>query len=222
MGHIRLMLITALLLCHMSINAEDNVGEDEITRNSIAVEMALTSDDTWSVEVGYRFRLLHFLSAGVSLGYWKTYTEPNVPNGSNWYVSDEDRKISNFYLRPNIMFITPKLFSIRDCIFHLYANPGLMLNIPYAKADIDIIEPNGAVLYNDKATNHKGKWCAFDIGCGIMFGTDDVNFSIGYQFSTIDVYGMHRDLSYKGKSFADFYPKRKYQYGAVIGISYNF
>ena len=62
MGHIRLMLITALLLCHMSINAEDNVGEDEITRNSIAVEMALTSDDTWSVEVGYRFRLLHFLT----------------------------------------------------------------------------------------------------------------------------------------------------------------
>lgn len=55
-----------------------------------------------------------------------------------------------------------------------------------------------------------------------MFGMDNINITIGYQFSTIDVYGMHRNLSYKGTRFEDFYPKRKYQYGAVIGISYGF
>ena len=39
------------------------------------------------------------------------------------------------------MLITPKLFGIRYCKFGLYANPGVMLNIPNAKADIDIVEP---------------------------------------------------------------------------------
>ena len=54
---------------------------------------------------------------------------------------DDYRKVSNFYLRPNVMLTTPKLFGIRYCKFGLYANPGVMLNIPNAKADIDIVEP---------------------------------------------------------------------------------
>ena len=85
-----------------------------------------------------------------------------------------------------------------------------------------MLSPNGVVLYHDGVSNNKGKWCAFDVSCVFMFAMDKINITIGYQFSTIDVYGMHRNLSYKGTRFEDFYPKRKYQYGAVIGISYGF
>lgn len=130
-------LISLSLLC-CTMYAEDK-GK-QIKRNNVAVEMALTSDDTYSLESGYRFNLLHSLSAGVSLGYWKTFTE-HFPHGQNWCVSDDYRKMSNFYLRPNVMLTTPKLFGIRYCKFGLYANPGVMLNIPNAKADIDIVEP---------------------------------------------------------------------------------
>ena len=136
-GDTKVWLISLSLLC-CTMYAEDK-GK-QIKRNNVAVEMALTSDDTYSLESGYRFNLLHSLSAGVSLGYWKTFTE-HFPHGQNWCFSDDYRKVSNFYLRPNVMLTTPKLFGIRYCKFGLYANPGVMLNIPNAKADIDIVEP---------------------------------------------------------------------------------
>lgn len=217
----KLAIVFLFMLLTITVSAQD----DKPKRHSVSMEGAITSDITWNWEISYRYKFLNILSAGIGAGMWKQMQEDGLPSGDDWILDDDDSKMSNFYLRPNIMITTPKLFAIRDCEFSLFANPGLMMNIPYASSTVDILtfEGNvGHVTDYKHINNHKGKWAAFDIRAGIRFGTDDVHFLLGYQFSTLDIYGMQRDMTFDHQKFDEFYPKRKPQHAAVLEIAIDF
>lgn len=225
----KLLVATAfavsLVFFPISSMAQDETGSGKMPRNMVAMEGALTSDYTWSWELSYRYRLLGFLSAGASVGYWKQWTDETEPSGDEWIVDDDSRKIDNFYLRPNVMLVTPKLLGIKDWRFSLYANPGVMMNIPYGSATIDVLAFDGNVGHvaeYKKVSTHNGDWAAFDCRFGLSIGQDDASILIGYQFSTLDIYGMHRNLSYLGHSFNDFYPAKKLQHSFVLEVNISF
>lgn len=155
------------------------------------------------------------------MGYWKLWTDENVPSGDSWIV-DDSRKVDNFYLRPNLLLLSPKLFGIKDWRFSLWANPGLMKNIPYASATIDVISFEGDVGHvaeYKSVSSHHGDWAAFDCRFGISIVQDNANVLIGYQLSTLDIYSLHCNLTYRGQSFGDFYPDKKLQHSLVIEIN---
>lgn len=217
------IIIAAIILFPLPSMAQDEA--DKPSHHTFALGGGLTSDYTWSLEMTYRYRFLSFLSAGASVGYWKQWTDETVPSGDEWIVDDDDSKIDNFYLRPNLLLVSPKLFGIKDWRFSLWANPGLMMNIPYASATIDVLafEGNvGHVAEYKTVRTHHGDWAAFDCRFGLSIGQDNASILIGYQLSTLDIYSLHRNLSYQGQSFGQFYPDKKLQHSFVIEINYVF
>lgn len=218
-------MVCLLTLFTATAFAQGEKAKDKPTRHSVAMEGAITSDITWNVEFSYRYKFLSVMSAGASVGMWKQMQEDGLPSGDGWIVDDDDSRMTNFYIRPNIMVTTPKLFGIKDWEFSLFANPGLMMNIPYSKSTIDIITFEGYaghVTDYKSVSSHKGDWAAFDIRTGIRFGSDDVHFLLGYQFSTLDIYGLNRNMTFDHQKFDDFYPKRKPQHAAFLEIAIDF
>lgn len=220
-----LMLSATAAFAQETTNTQVTKAQDKPTRHSIAMEGALTSDETWNLELSYRYKFLSFLSAGAGIGMWKQFAYDGLPSGNGWCIDDDDEKISNFYVRPNVMLTTPKLFGIRNMEFSLFANPGCMMNIPYSRATVDIITYEGnaghVTDYHD-VSSHKGDWAAFDLRTGIRFGSDDVHILIGYQFSTLDIYGLNRNMEFDHQRFDEFYPKKKPQHAAFIEITGDF
>lgn len=217
-------MICLLMLFSISTYAQEG-DNAKSTRHSASMEGAITSDITWNLEFSYRYKILRILSAGMGIGMWKQMQEDGLPSGENWIVDDDDQKMTNFYIRPNVMVMTPKLFGIKDWEFSVFANPGFMMNIPYVNSTIDILtfEGNvGHVTDYKSVSSHKGDWAAFDIRTGIRFGSDDIHFLLGYQFSTLDIYGLNRNMSFDGQKFDEFYPKKKMQHSAFLEISIDF
>lgn len=192
----------------------------ESSCHSVSLSGGLTFDDTWKVELSYRFTPFRYTGIGIGIGYWSQYGNEDIPHETMiWTVNKDTKDIGDFYLRPNIMFYTPSLFHIRDCYFAIFANPGAILNIPYGNANIDLIDNTGVVTGSDNVHNSHGKWSAFDLRFGLRFGTEDTHFFIGYELSTMDVYGMYRRMEYRNVKFNDFYPHCKNQKGLIFDIS---
>lgn len=217
--------ILLVLLCLLSsaatclAKAGEDLGQD-YSHHSVSLTGGITFDDTWKVELSYRFAPFKYVGMGVGVGYWRQYGNDNVPYElMTWTVNDESKNIGDFYLRPNVMVCTPDFFHIRDCGFSIFLNPGAILNIPYGNANLDLIDATGVVTGSDNVHNSHGRWAAFDCRFGLRFGTDDAHFFLGYELSTMDVYGMYRPMTYRGVKFNDFYPSRKTQNGIVLEIS---
>lgn len=97
-----------------------------------------------------------------------------------------------------------------------------MMNIPYNNVSIALLDKYGIERDFVNISTNKGEWYAFDGKIGINFGDDNISFSIGYLYSTLDVFAMRRQLVYDNKHFNDFYPKRKNMYGGFLSINYCF
>lgn len=211
-------LILMLFLFPLTVSSGGK--EDDFGRHCLGMSGALTSSDTWQVDLSYHFMLTRNIGVGAALGSWKQYFIDGFPSGPGWEIDSEDEKISNFYLRPSVLLVSPRLFSLGLWNFALRAEPGVMMNVPYQGVCIDILEDYHTVDYKHISTS-RGQWCAFECKAGIeanfMYGT----ISAGYMFSTLDIYGISRNLHYNGVSFGDFYPKAGVIHGAYLSLSFN-
>ena len=214
----RKLLFVVFIISPLIICAKDL--EDK-TLHRLGFNGALTSSDTWQLEFSYHYMLFNnCVGIGGSVGSWKVYYEDGWASGSNWNIDDDDNKPSNFYLRPSVLLKTPA-WKYRACAWSIFAEPGVMLNIPYQRVCIERTQNWPCIDYEYISTN-KGQWLALDLRIGVSLDVGPCGISAGYMMSNLDVYSQYRHLSYNGISFEKFYPKKLFMQGAYISCSYNF
>lgn len=192
----------------------------ERLHNRVGFNGALTSSDSWQLEFSYHYMFNRCIGLGGSAGAWKVYYEDGWASGRNWEIDSDDNKPSNLYLRPSLVLKTPAI-KRGECSWSLFAEPGVMLNVPYQRVCVNAT-PEWPRIDYDYISTHRGQWLAFDLRLGISLDVEDCGISVGYMMSDLDVYSQYRHLSYKGTSFRTFYPRKPFMQGGYISLSYNF
>lgn len=138
--------------------------------------------------------LSKYVGLGGAFGYWTNYCEDGWASGSDWNIGEDDSKPSNLYLRPSVVLKSPGI-RCKETIWSLYAEPGIMLNVPYRRVCIEKIANWPHIDYDYISTN-KGQWFALDIRVGINAEIGPCGLSAGYMMSNLDIYSQYRHLSY--------------------------
>lgn len=211
------LLFVGFMISPLIIFAKD--VEDKM-HHRFGFNGALTSSCVWHLEFSYHYMLNRCIGAGASVGSWKVYFEEGWASGRNWNIDEDDNKPWNFYLRPSLLLKSPAL-KFRACEWSVFAEPGVMLNIPYQRVCIESRTSLTAIDY-DYISTTKGQWLAFDLRIGVSLDVGPCGVSAGYVMSNHDVYSQYRHLSYNGISFKDFYPAMPFMQGAYISLSYTY
>ncbi len=212
---ILLILLISATICRAEVN-DSGWG-----RHRAAITGMLTSGDTWQLESGYHFMLCRYMGVGASIGLWEQIMSDGYPSGTGWHVDENSEKVHNLYLRPSLLFQSPVFLKIRDAGISVTAEPGIMMNIPYCSAGIDIVDGFQTVDYTTVSTTN-GQWCGVDLRVGINVNVYRFNFSIGYLMSNFDILSMPRHLRYNGIRFSEFYPTKPFMQGAYAAVSASF
>ncbi len=213
--------IVLAILAVLFLRAEGKVDSNfEFTHNRASISGMLTSSDSWQLEFGYHYMFNKYVGIGGGLGGWKVYYEQGFASGSNWQIESDDNKPWSMYLRPSLLLKSPGV-KVRQVDIGIFAEPGVMMNMPYAKVWIQ--QTTTWPMYESKSVStSRGQWCAMDLRAGLYVNFGPCGISAGYLMSNFDVYSQYRHLSYKGISFSKFYPKRSFLQGAYLTLSYYF
>lgn len=211
-----IILLSIIFICDFAYAKQF----EDLTHNRAYISGMLTSSDSWQVDLGYHYMIFPYLGVGGGIGWWSNYYVEGYASGSNWSISSDDEKPWNMYIRPSIVFKTPAL-KIKEVYIGGYAEPGIMMNIPYHSVYIDNTSKWPNTEYEKISTN-KGQWGAFDARIGVYINMGSCGLSLGYMMSNLDIYSQRRHLSYNGVSFSKFYPKKSFMQGAFLTASYYF
>lgn len=211
------LLLIIIIINSMLFRSE---ASDEAGHNRVAFSGTLTSSDTYSIEASYHYMFCRYFGVGGAFGHWANYFDDGWASGSNWNIDDDDNKPSNLYLKPSVVLKTPAL-TCRASSWSLFAEPGVMLNVPYQRVCIEST-PNWHAIEYDYVSTNKGQWLAFDLRVGVDLQIGPGGLSAGYIMSNLNIYSQYRHLSYKGVSFRDFYPNKPFMQGAFLSLYYIF
>lgn len=215
--------LIGLFILLMTIPAlAQNKNEDnfEFSHNRVSFSAMLTSSDSYQLEASYHYMLNHYIGLGGAFGYWSVWYEDGWAAEKDWEIESDDNKPYNLYLRPSVVLKTPTL-KIKMVDIGMYAEPGMMINIPYAS--VNIRQYTYWPDYNLKHTStSRGQWFAVDLRLGVFVNFGSCGFSAGYTMSNFDVYSQYRHLSYQGIPFSKYYSKKSFMQGAFLTASYYF
>lgn len=193
---------------------------EALTHNRAYISGMLTSSDSWQVDLGYHYMILPYLGIGGGIGWWGNYYVDGYASGNNWHIASDDEKPWNMYIRPSIILKTPAL-KIKGIYVGGYAEPGVMMNIPYHSVYVESTS-NWPRIENNKISTNKGQWCAVDTRIGLYLNVGPCGVCVGYLMSNFDIYSQRRHLFYKGAPFSKFYPQKTFMQGAYLTASYYF
>lgn len=215
-------LLAFLIIFAFSLQAKnaDDDSNFEFSNNRASISGLLTSSDSWQLEYGYHYMFNKYIGVGGSIGWWSVYYVVGYASGNNWDLDSDDEKPWNMYMRPSIILKTPTL-RLGQVDLGLYAEPGVMMNVPYSMAWIHQYT-HWPEYENKKVSTNKGQWCAVDLRVGVAVNFGPCGFSAGYMMSNFDVYSQRRHLSYDGVPFSKFYPTKSFLQGAYLTASYYF
>ncbi|MDE6327799.1 MAG: hypothetical protein K2L91_04650 [Duncaniella sp.] len=220
----RLLLISILTIC-VSVSAVAgsgfNHGDEKASRFRIGMNLQFTSHSSWQIDFGCHYMLSPYVGLGGSVGGWRQFRSPISPEGPNWWVLRSDRHPSNVFLRPSVLLMTGELIRIGKAGFGLTACPGVQLNVPHQRVTIEIAN-NWDYTDNVKVSTTKGEWIAVDCRAGLYMHAGPVYLQAGYVASSLNIYGMYRNLEYNHVSFKEFYPHSSWLQGGYVTVSYNF
>ncbi|MDE5644331.1 MAG: hypothetical protein K2I45_01665 [Muribaculaceae bacterium] len=199
---------------------------EDLTHHRASISGLLTSSDTWQVDLAYHYMIFPYFGAGGGIGGWDNYFGEGHASGTNWHISSDDENPWNIYLRPSIVLRSPAL-EIKQVYLGIYAEPGVMLNIPYHSVYIEQTvhtdhTANLTVSESKKISTSNGQWCALDLRAGVYANVGPCEISAGYVISNYDIYSQRRHLNYNGVSFSRFYPRKSLMQGAYLTLSYYF
>ncbi len=214
------LLLSGILGCIVCLAEVSGRDDDPTGKHRFGLNGALTSSDTWQTEMEYHYMFLPYIGVGGSFGMWKQYYYDGLPGGSDWWLIDDDEYISNLYLRPSLVLISPALLKIRDAKIKLLAEPGIMMNVPYQCVGIDIYENGVPVDYVTRSSS-KGQWCAIDCRAGVNVTIGPINITAGYLISNFNIYGISRNIEFRGEKFSKYYPNKRYLQGAFLSLTCN-
>lgn len=219
--NLRILLLTLTLLLFFQSHANHNTDKEDIRPHFTSASAELFSVDTWKLEASYHWFPIKYIGIGGGLGVWKQYTENGVPCTKEWSVDDNSNKMCNVYLMPSLLLKSPSFVKSESVQLGLMNETGFMMNIPYRKVEVEKRTSFNKFVY-DEVSCHKGRWHAFNVRTGVYLNIDAFSIFLGYVFSNLDIYGMHRNMQYQGVQFNQFYPKRKNTNGAFMMIGYSF
>lgn len=234
--YILIVILTAML------SAAKAQTKDE---NAVATFTAgLNSNEAYELELSLHYCPRPYIGIGLGIGYYKQLSGDNGPyvddrkSKTSWYIDDDADTITNFYLRPSLLFTTPYLLHIKECQFKLYAEPGLIMQIPYeslyisqTKYSDEYYDKKGngrgyywmnAPVHYQRVHSHGGAWCFWNIRGGIRMDVDQCSLALGVSVSDLDIYALRRTMIYNGIKLASYYPKRENTYTLYIALSYVF
>lgn len=185
------------------------------------MNLQFTSHSSWQIDFGCHYMLSPYVGLGGSVGGWRQFRSPISPEGPNWWVLRSDRHPSNVFLRPSVLLMTGELIRIGKVGFGLTACPGVQLNVPHQRVAIEIAN-NWDYTDNVKVSTTKGEWIAVDCRAGLYMHAGPVYLQAGYVASSLNIYGMYRNLEYNHVSFKEFYPHSSWLQGGYVTVSYNF
>ncbi len=221
MNTTKLYLIILLCAFVSPFNANGKPWDDEFSHNRFAMSGTLTSSDSYSLDLSYHYMPWPCLGLGGGIGYWKNIYVEGWASGPTWNIDEDDEKPSNLYLRPSIVLKTPGL-RIRAVRWSLYAEPGLIVNVPYQRVCINRCVHWPMTWHSEYVSTTRGQWLATDIRLGLCLEIGRGAISAGYMMSNLDIYSQYRHLSYNGIPFSKFYPTKSFMQGAYMTISVNF
>ena len=224
MGNSLVRMVSTIVFAIITLsvcNAEEKKDSNfEFSNNRGSFSGTLTSSCSWQLEGGYHYMLCRYVGVGASVGLWKVYFEEGHAHGDDWEMDWDYNKPENFYLRPSVILKTPAI-KIKKVDLGLYAEPGVMLNVPYAQ--VWVSQKIDWHRYEDKRVwTNGGQWFAADLRIGLYLNIGPCGLSAGYLMSNHDVYSQYRSMSYRGISFKRFYPKKPFMQGAYLALSYYF
>src|SRR3712207_1350819 len=119
----RAMAGMLLMLLPMALMAEEKA--EKLLFNLSA---GIATNFDYNIEVSAYYRPMQWAGVGVGIGYLQRGTNQSPwPSGQHWEIDDDERKLANIYLRPSLLFTSPKLLRIKACSFYLFAEPGLVM-----------------------------------------------------------------------------------------------
>lgn len=210
-------IFALLILASASVAWAQN---EEVTHRRVSATGTLASSDVYSIEGAFHYMFFPYLGVGGAFGYWANYFDDGWASGRGWHIDDDDNKPSNLYLRPSLILKTPSV-RIKATHWSLYAEPSVMLNIPYQRVCIEKTDHWHVVDY-DYISTGKGQWFAAELRVGLSAQIGPCGITAGYLMSNFDIYSQYRHLKYHGESFEKFYPRKSFMQGAFLSLSYDF
>ena len=212
------ILLTGLLIAGLLTGQV--ASAEEFGHNRVAFSGSLASWYTYSLELSYHYMFFDYIGVGGAVGNWKNWYEDGWASGTGWHIDSDDNEPSNLYLRPSLVLISPGI-KYKDCTWSLFAEPSVMLNIPYQRVCINLTT-NWPLIDYDYTSTNAGQWFAAELRAGINLRYGPCGISAGYLISNLNIYSQYRHLYYRGESFRDFYPNKPLIQGAFLSLSYQF
>ena len=223
---ISLFLLAALLLS-VPATASDFFTKRE---NQLNMTGTLNSRYAWQLELSYQHRLLPFVDVGIGAGMLKQwYDDANVVSGdvtykeyTKWSLREDDYRVQKLYARPYVQVSTPELWHSGSCHFRLNAQAGAMLMLPYESVGITYSNARPNEEDYEIHSTSKGQWVVPFVRPAIEMGIEDLGFSLGAEFSTLDIYSFRRNISFHDVSMEGLYEKKRFSWGVFLNLSYSF
>lgn len=197
-----------------------NPKEDpfEFGHHRVALDGAITSSSTYILEASYHYMINQHVGIGAGIGLNQSYSADAHPSGNNWEIDSDTSRPGNMYLHLSALFKTPSLI-FKSISWGLMAEPGVALQVPYARCYVEDLEHLQVTNRHLLSTN-KGQVFSADARIGIYANFNRIGISAGYILTTFDINSYYRNFSYRGVSFDKFYPHRPVSHGAFLTLSY--
>ena len=223
---ISLFLLAALLL-PVSATASDFFTKRE---NQLNMTGTLNSRYAWQLELSYQHKLLSFMDVGIGAGMLKQwYDDADVVSGdvtykeyTKWSLREDDYRVQKLFARPYVQVSTPELWRAGNCHFRLNTQAGVMLMLPYESVGITYSNARPNEEDYEIHSTSKGQWVVPFVRPAIEMGIEDLGFSLGAEFSTLDIYSFRRNISFHNVSMDGLYEKKRFTWGVFLNLSYSF
>lgn len=192
----KLFLLIALI-CPLVCTA----GDDDMCRHRLTLDGSISTEDSYDYGVGYHYMFCDYIGVGAHFGVWSYFPDGGIIGET----SEERDSRENIFFRPSVLLMSPELFTIGNCTFHLECEPSLMISArQHTTAFSD--ESNS---YHDYRTDCLSWRC--DAGLGVQYR--NVTFMAGCALSNLDIKREYKDAgSYSKKLVSSF--------GVKIGVCF--
>jgi len=190
---------------------------------------------SWELEFSAGYRPFRYLGANLSFLYMRSMASDSssfvlVNEKNKLYSNITNATIKDFSyhyaLKAELQFTTPGiLLSGNEMSLSLRVSPGLIVPMPTNKTVIVFNEEKYDEGDEDLAfpeKHNKGaKFCAFYVRSDIVLEFEEQwEFTIGYTFNTLDIYGGIRNLSIDGTPIIE--NEKEKLHTISIGLTYKF
>lgn len=228
----RTKLLLAAIYIVTFISTSDASASDFFTKreNQLNMTGTLNSRYAWQLELSYQHKLLSFMDVGIGAGMLKQwYDDAEVASGdvaykeyTSWRLSEDDYRVQKLFARPYIQVPTPELWRAGNCHFRLNTQAGVMLMLPYESVGITYLNGRPHEEEYKIHSTSKGQWAVPFVRPAVEMGIEDLGFSLGAEFSTLDIYSFRRNIRFHNVSMDGLYEKKRFTWGVFLNLSYSF